>query len=180
MRIKSHSLHRMCLPALSRIAAVASVSRRTMCPLVASISVACSIGSKAGARSQRCRRLSVLAETGGAVSTSPSVLNEPRGSPRLMPVTGTSGTSIHCERVNCVGNKRRKHTLFMAACTSLRANPDSQARNDRERLSARGAAPHVYVRPPRDRRSLRHRPRLLPRHLRPPQSRRTRRFMHRS
>lgn len=74
----------------------------------------------------------LLAEIGGDVSAFPTAAHLAAYA-GLAPVTKRSGTSIRGEHVNRGGNKRLKNALFMAAFTSLRADPASRAYYDRKR-----------------------------------------------
>lgn len=55
----------------------------------------------------------------------------------LAPVTRRSGSSIRGEHANRAGNKRLKNALFMAAFTSLSADPTSRAYYDRKRAEGK-------------------------------------------
>lgn len=74
----------------------------------------------------------LLAEIGGDVSAFPTAAHLAAYA-GLAPVTKRSGTSIRGEHVNRGGNKRLKNALFMAAFTSLRADPASRTYYDRKR-----------------------------------------------
>lgn len=78
----------------------------------------------------------LLAEIGGDVSAFPSAAHLAAYA-GLAPVTKRSGTSIRGEHVNRGGNKRLKNALFMAAFTSLRADPASRAYYDRKRAEGK-------------------------------------------
>jgi transposase len=78
----------------------------------------------------------LLAEIGGDVSAFPTAAHLAAYA-GLAPVTKRSGTSIRGEHVNRGGNKRLKNALFMAAFTSLRADPASRAYYDRKRAEGK-------------------------------------------
>jgi len=78
----------------------------------------------------------LLAETGGDISAFPTAAHLAAYA-GLAPVTKRSGTSIRGEHVNRGGNKRLKNALFMAAFTSLRADPASRAYYDRKRAQGK-------------------------------------------
>lgn len=78
----------------------------------------------------------LLAEIGGDVSAFPTAAHLAAYA-GLAPVTVRSGTSIRGEHVNRGGNKRLKNALFMAAFTSLRADPASRAYYDRKRAEGK-------------------------------------------
>lgn len=78
----------------------------------------------------------LLAEIGGDVTAFPTAAHLAAYA-GLAPVTKRSGTSIRGEHVNRGGNKRLKNALFMAAFTSLRADPASRAYYDRKRAEGK-------------------------------------------
>ena len=78
----------------------------------------------------------LLAEIGGDVTAFPTAAHLAAYA-GLAPVTKRSGTSIRGEHVNRGGNKRLKNALFMAAFTSLRADPASRAYSDRKRAEGK-------------------------------------------
>jgi transposase len=78
----------------------------------------------------------LLAEIGGDISAFPTAAHLAAYA-GLAPVTKRSGTSIRGEHVNRGGNKRLKNALFMAAFTSLRADPVSRAYYDRKRAEGK-------------------------------------------
>ena len=78
----------------------------------------------------------LLAEIGGDVSAFPTAAHLAAYA-GLAPVTKRSGSSIRGEHVNRGGNKRLKNALFMAAFTSLRADPASRAYYDRKRAEGK-------------------------------------------
>jgi len=78
----------------------------------------------------------LLAEIGGDVTAFPTAAHLAAYA-GLAPVTKRSGTSIRGEPVNRGGNKRLKNALFMAAFTSLRADPASRAYYDRKRAEGK-------------------------------------------
>ena len=78
----------------------------------------------------------LLAEIGGDVPAFPTA-GHLAAYAGLAPVTKRSGTSIRGEHVNRGGNKRLKNALFMAAFTSLRADPASRAYYDRKRAEGK-------------------------------------------
>lgn len=78
----------------------------------------------------------LLAEIGGDVSAFPTAAHLAAYA-GLAPVTRRSGSSIRGEHVNHGGNKRLKNALFMAAFTSLRADPTSRAYYDRKRAEGK-------------------------------------------
>ena len=78
----------------------------------------------------------LLAEIGGDVAAFPTAAHLAAYA-GLAPVTKRSGTSIRGEHVNRGGNKRLKNALFMAAFTSLRADPASKAYYDRKRAEGK-------------------------------------------
>ena len=77
-----------------------------------------------------------LAEVDGDVDVFPSAAHLAAYA-CLAPVTRRSGTSIRGEHVNRGGNKRLKNALFMAAFTSLRADPISRSYYDRKRAEGK-------------------------------------------
>jgi transposase len=78
----------------------------------------------------------LLAEIGGDVCAFPTAAHLAAYA-GLAPVTKRSGSSIRGEHVNRGGNKRLKNALFMAAFTSLRADPASRAYYDRKRAEGK-------------------------------------------
>ncbi len=78
----------------------------------------------------------LLAEIGGDVAAFPTAAHLAAYA-GLAPVTKRSGTSIRGEHVNRGGNKRLKNALFMAAFTSLRADPASRTYYDRKRAQGK-------------------------------------------
>ena len=78
----------------------------------------------------------LLAEIGGDVTAFPTAAHLAAYA-GLAPITRRSGTSIRGEHVNRGGNKRLKNALFMAAFTSLRADPTSRAYYDRKRAEGK-------------------------------------------
>ncbi len=78
----------------------------------------------------------LLAEIGGDVTAFPTAAHLAAYA-GLAPITRRSGTSIRGEHVNRGGNKRLKNALFMAAFTSLRADPTSRAYYDRKRAQGK-------------------------------------------
>ncbi len=78
----------------------------------------------------------LLAEIGGDVSAFPTAAHLATYA-GLAPVTKRSGSSIRGEHLNRGGNKRLKNALFMAAFTSLRADPASKAYYDRKRAEGK-------------------------------------------
>jgi len=78
----------------------------------------------------------LLAEIGGDVSAFPTAAHLAAYA-GLAPVTKRSGSSIRGEHLNRGGNKRLKNALFMAAFTSLRADPASRAYYDRKRAEGK-------------------------------------------
>ena len=78
----------------------------------------------------------LLAEIGGDVSAFPTAAHLAAYA-GLAPVSKRSGSSIRGEHVNRGGNKRLKNALFMAAFTSLRADPASRAYYDRKRAEGK-------------------------------------------
>lgn len=78
----------------------------------------------------------LLAEIGGDVSAFPTAAHLAAYA-GLAPVTKRSGSSIRGEHVNRGGNKRLKNALFMAAFTSLRADPASRTYYDRKRAEGK-------------------------------------------
>ena len=78
----------------------------------------------------------ILAETGGTITAFPTAAHLAAYA-GLAPVTRRSGSSIRGEHVNRGGNKRLKNALFMAAFTSLRADPTSRAYYDRKRAQGK-------------------------------------------
>jgi len=78
----------------------------------------------------------LLAEIGGDITAFPTAAHLAAYA-GLAPVTKRSGTSIRGEHLNRGGNKRLKNALFMAAFTSLRADPASRAYYDRKRAEGK-------------------------------------------
>ncbi len=97
-------------------------------PLVRILTSMPGVGVKIAAR--------LLAEIGGDVSAFPTAAHLAAYA-GLAPVTKRSGSSIRGEHVNRGGNKRLKNALFMAAFTSLRADPASRAYYDRKRAEGK-------------------------------------------
>lgn len=97
-------------------------------PLASVLTSMPGIGVKIAAR--------ILAETGGNMNAFPSAAHLAAYA-GLAPVTKRSGSSIRGEHVNRGGNKRLKNALFMAAFTSLRADPTSRAYYDRKRAEGK-------------------------------------------
>jgi len=78
----------------------------------------------------------LLAEIGGDVTAFPTSAHLAAYA-GLAPVTKRSGTSIRGEHPNRGGNKRLKNAMFMAAFTSLRADPASRTYYDRKRAQGK-------------------------------------------